>query len=428
MMAMAVRVVVARNSIEATSQTSLDPWGCFVAMKGLVLEPLAMPPVQPPLQPLGLPSPWCGKPCLMRPLSLLLLGVIYTNEGIIVIECTFCVFTDNEGNIWFVMHVNFLEVVSVEAVRGKNPFLTGVCTKLEYLQGKVVECYAALLLMIAMSSDVACAGDFAWPCPSGCGYAHTSVMWHAPCFQVLVMKGAAMLAARKSSVYQKPTVLCYDDISVFLMVDDGELVTCSIGNFFGLKVNDEWMLRCNDDLLVFPKVDGGDLVCNDGNFSGLKVKDEWMLRCNDDLLVFPKVDGGELVMCSDGNFSGLKVKDAWMVRSIDDISVFLVLKDLIYLVVFPPTERVLARIYFLVWQSFSVVHVDNFECAEVAAELRFESTRSVSRALRRCQKGPLIPRERKMWMEERKRKERRKRRGRRRKKRRKKKGSWPLLW
>ena len=94
---MADPVVVARNSFEATSETSLDSWRCFLAMKGLVLEPLPRPPVQPPLLLLGLPSPWCGKPCLTRSLFLLLRGVFNTNEGIFVMECIFCVFIDKRG-------------------------------------------------------------------------------------------------------------------------------------------------------------------------------------------------------------------------------------------------------------------------------------------------------------------------------------------
>ena len=81
---MADPVVVARNSMKATNETSLEYWGCSVAVKGLVLEPHAMPPVQPPMQPVGLPSPWCGKPCLTRSLFLLLRGEFNTNEGIVV--------------------------------------------------------------------------------------------------------------------------------------------------------------------------------------------------------------------------------------------------------------------------------------------------------------------------------------------------------
>ena len=65
---MADPVVVSRNSMKATNETSLEYWGCSVAVKGFVLEPHAMPPVQPPMQPVGLPSPWCGKPCLTRSL------------------------------------------------------------------------------------------------------------------------------------------------------------------------------------------------------------------------------------------------------------------------------------------------------------------------------------------------------------------------
>ena len=229
-----------------------------------------MPPVQPPLLPLGLTSPWCGKPCLTRSLFLLLRGEFNTNEGIFVMECIFCVFTDNEGNIRLVMYVNLMGDVAGEAARGKNVFLTGVYTKHEYLQGMVVECYVALLVLFVTSLDVACVGDFAWPCPSRCKYAHSTVMWHAPCFQVLVLWDAAMLAARKISAYQllkknfdvcalvvskdddDVMMICSDGYLVFLKVDVDKLVMCRDGNFFGLKVNDDWMVLCNDGISVFP--------------------------------------------------------------------------------------------------------------------------------------------------------------------------------
>ena len=63
--------VVARYSFEATRETSLDSWECLVAMKGSVLELFAMPLAQPPLLPLGVPSSWCGMPCLTRLLFVL---------------------------------------------------------------------------------------------------------------------------------------------------------------------------------------------------------------------------------------------------------------------------------------------------------------------------------------------------------------------
>ena len=78
-------------------------------------------------------------------------------------EFIFCVFTDNEGNIWLVMFLNLMGDFAGEVVRDKNVFLTSVHTKHEYFQGMVVECYAALLVLFVTSLDVACVGDFAWP-------------------------------------------------------------------------------------------------------------------------------------------------------------------------------------------------------------------------------------------------------------------------
>ena len=58
-------------------------------------------------------------------------------------------------------------------------------------------------------------------------------------------------------------------------------------------------------------------------------------------------------------------------------------------VVLPMTDWVLARITFLVWQSFSVVLMDNFECAKAAAEICFGSSGSVSKAFEEMSKmGP----------------------------------------
>ena len=139
------------------------------------------------------------------------------------------------------MFVNLMGDFAGEVARGKNVFLIGVHTKHEYFQDMAVECYVALLVLLVTSLDVVCVGDFAWPCRSRCGYAHTIVMWHAPCFQVLVLWDAAMLAARKISAYQ----MLIENFDVCA------LVVSKDGIFFGLKVNDDWMMMCNDRILVF---------------------------------------------------------------------------------------------------------------------------------------------------------------------------------
>ena len=69
------------------------------------------------------------------------------------------------------MYVNLMGDVLVRSRVARMFFLTGVRTKHEYLQGVVVECLVALLVLFVTSLDVACVGDFAWPCSSGCGYA-----------------------------------------------------------------------------------------------------------------------------------------------------------------------------------------------------------------------------------------------------------------
>ena len=75
-------MVAVRNSMEVTNQPFLDPWRCFVGnMKGLELEPLTVPLVQPFVPLVGLLSSWCGWPCSPRALFLLLRLELDINEG-----------------------------------------------------------------------------------------------------------------------------------------------------------------------------------------------------------------------------------------------------------------------------------------------------------------------------------------------------------
>ena len=155
---MAGRVVVARNSIEAMNQPSLDPWGCFVAMKGLVLELLAMPLVQPLVPPVDLPSSWCGLPCWTRSLFLLLRVEVNTKEGINVVEGVY-VFIKSKGTSEFAMFVGLKGFFAGEAVRDSGHFLsenkmTGVLLERETLKRLCLEGYAAMLVLLVSYLEV----------------------------------------------------------------------------------------------------------------------------------------------------------------------------------------------------------------------------------------------------------------------------------
>ena len=63
------------------------------------------------------------------------------------------------------------------------------------IEGLVMVFYAALLVLIVYL-DLGCARSFAWACFPGSGHAHTVVLWHAPCFQLL-LRDVAMLAAKE---------------------------------------------------------------------------------------------------------------------------------------------------------------------------------------------------------------------------------------
>ena len=158
---MADRFVVGRNSIEATGETSLDSWECLVAMKGSVLELLAMPPAQPPLLPLGLPSSWCGMPCLTR--------LLFVKEGGNAVP-TILVFLDEglDGDVW---DDCFKGAKSEEMV--------------------VFVSFAAMLMLPRGFLDVGPAPCVAGPAWFGHALA-VPVQWYALSFQLFIVFAATM--------------------------------------------------------------------------------------------------------------------------------------------------------------------------------------------------------------------------------------------
>ena len=115
------------------------------------------------------------------------------------------------------------------------------------------------------------------------------------------------------------------------------------------------------------------LASKDRNFVGLKVNDDWMVTCNDGISISVPFDLNQ-----------------WLIGGIFFVPVVCPGNVINCLsVVLPMTDWVFAKITFSGWQNFSVVLMDNFECAKAAAELCFGSSGSVSKAFQEMSKRVL---------------------------------------